>query len=106
VTPCRDNLNPTIETMPLDPNASIGTSPTHTPREIVEGAQGAAVADAVAPAAYSAHASGAVTVTSNAATDLDTTAAALAALRAEVAAIVVVVNALIASLETSKVIAS
>ena len=38
-----------------------------------------------APAAYSAHAAGAVAVTSNAATDLDTTAAALATLRGEVA---------------------
>jgi predicted RecA/RadA family phage recombinase len=38
-----------------------------------------------APAAYSAHAAGGVTVTSNAATDLDTTAAALAALRGTVA---------------------
>lgn len=33
------------------------------------------VADHAVPAAYSAHASGAVAVTSNAATDLDTTAA-------------------------------
>lgn len=44
------------------------------------------------PAAYSAHASGATTVTSNAATDLDTVAAALEALRDEVAAIVVLIN--------------
>lgn len=39
-----------------------------------------------APTAYSAHASGAVAVTSNAATDLDTTAAALATLVTEVTA--------------------
>lgn len=43
---------------------------------------------AVAPAAYSAHAAGGVTVTSNAATDLDTTAAAVANLRGVVAALV------------------
>jgi predicted RecA/RadA family phage recombinase len=42
----------------------------------------------VAPAAYSAHASGAVAVTSNAATDLDTTAAAVANLRSVVATLV------------------
>src|SRR5688572_2873213 len=46
------------------------------------------VADVAAPTAYSAHASGAVAVTSNAATDLDTTAAALETLRDEVALIV------------------
>ncbi len=42
----------------------------------------------VAPAAYSAHAAGAVAVTSNAATDLDTTAAAVANLRSVVATLV------------------
>lgn len=66
--------------------------------KIDEGAivtQGAAVADGVAPTnyaafaanaitAYAAHAAGAVAVTSNAATDLDTTAAALATLVTEV----------------------
>ena len=43
--------------------------------------------------AYTAHASGAVAVTSNAATDLDTTAAALDTLQAEVAALKVVLIA-------------
>lgn len=42
----------------------------------------------VAPAAYTAHAAGAVPVTSNAATDLDTTAAAVANLRGIVATLV------------------
>lgn len=42
----------------------------------------------VAPAAYTAHAAGAVPVTSNAATDLDTTAAAVANLRSVVATLV------------------
>lgn len=57
-----------------------------------------AIADASAPTAYTAHASGGTTVTSNAATDLDTTAAALKTLRDEVAALVVIVNALLAEL--------
>lgn len=48
-----------------------------------------------APAAYTAHAAGAVAVVSNAATDLDTTAAALATLRGEVAAYELVISALI-----------
>lgn len=42
---------------------------------------------------YTAHASGATPVTSNAATDLDTTAAALAALEDEVAALKVILVA-------------
>lgn len=42
----------------------------------------------VAPAAYAAHAAGAVAVTSNAATDLDTTAAAVANLRGVTATLV------------------
>ena len=42
---------------------------------------------------YTAHASGATPVTSNAATDLDTTAAALAALEDEVTALKVVLDA-------------
>lgn len=53
---------------------------------------------ATAPAAttaYTAHASGAVAVTSNAATDLDTTAAALATLVLEVAALEAVIAALV-----------
>ncbi len=59
--------------LPLDPQAEKATT--------------------AAPAAYSAHTSGATPVTSNAATDLDTTAAALEALRDEVAAIVVSLQA-------------
>ena len=57
-----------------------------------------AISAAATPTAYSAHASGSTPVTSNAATDLDTTAAALATLRNEVAALVVIVNALLAEL--------
>jgi hypothetical protein len=45
------------------------------------------------PTAYTAHASGAVAVVSEAATDLDTTAAALKTLRDEVAALIVVLQA-------------
>ena len=48
-----------------------------------------------APTAYSAHASGATPVLSNAATDLDTTAAALATLRGEVATYETAISALI-----------
>jgi hypothetical protein len=57
------------------------------------------VADHATPAAYSAHASGAVAVVSNAATDLDTTAAALEALRDEAATIVLKMNAILDVLE-------
>ena len=49
---------------------------------------------AAAITAYTAHASGATAVTSNAATDLDTTAAALATLEDEVTALTATVNAL------------
>jgi hypothetical protein len=68
--------------------------------------QGENVADASAPTAYSAHASGSTTVTSNAATDLDTTAAALATLRGEVAALTTKFNSLLASLEAAGYMAS
>lgn len=61
-----------------------------TPDNTVAAAGGTIVA---APTAYSAHSSGGTTVTSNAATDLDTTAAALATLRGEVAALVTALNA-------------
>lgn len=78
--------------------------------------QGAAVADAAAPSAitaYTPHASGAVTVTSNAATDLDTAAAALdtlvdevTTLRSEVASAITTMNTIIARLEAHGIIAS
>lgn len=66
-------------------------------------AQQAAVADAsaatatnpAAPTAYTAHSSGAVAVTSNAATDLDTTAAALQTLVSEVTTYEIAISALI-----------
>ena len=62
----------------------------------VEAAASAATAtNPAAPTAYSAHASGATAVTSNAATDLDTTAAALATLRGEVATYEIAISALI-----------
>ncbi len=57
----------------------------------VSGSHDDTIADgltAVAPAAYTAHSAGAVAVTSNAATDLDTTAAAVANLRGVVASLV------------------
>lgn len=63
-----------------------------------------AVADASAISAYSPHLSGAIPVTSVAATDLDTTAAAVDTLRDEVAALQVTVNALLASLRTGRVL--
>lgn len=66
--------------------------------------QGAAVANASAPTAYSAHSSGATPVTSNAATDLDTTAAALETLRDEVATLTTKVNSLLAALRDANVI--
>ena len=70
------------------------------------GDQQAKVADAAAatavnpaaPAAYSAHASGAIAVVSAAATDLDTTAAALEALRDEVVTYEIAISALIVDL--------
>jgi hypothetical protein len=76
----------------------IGTTP-------VLQAQGANIADHAAPTAYTAHASGGVTVTSNAATDLDTTAAALKTLRDEVATVVTKLNAVITALEDAGILA-
>jgi hypothetical protein len=63
--------------------------------ELVSGLAAATASSASAPAAYSAHSSGATAVTSNAATDLDTAAAALEALRDEVAALTTQFNALV-----------
>jgi len=63
--------------------------------------QAVAVGDAAAPTAYLAHSSGGITVTSTAATDLDTTAAALETLRNETAALTTKVNDLLATLRTS-----
>lgn len=68
--------------------------------------KGAAVADHAAITAYTAHASGAVTVTSNAATDLNTTAAALATAVSELTSLRAKVNALLAELRTAGVISS
>lgn len=61
--------------------------------------QQALVADPGAITDYTAHASGATTVTSNAATDLDTTAAALALLEDEVTAMRTTVVAILDILE-------
>lgn len=68
--------------------------------------QQSAIADHAAITAYSAHASGATTVTSNAATDLDTTAAGLATAVAELTTLRAKVNAIIAALEAAGIIAS
>lgn len=68
--------------------------------------QAAARADHAAITAYTAHASGAVTVTSNAATDLDTTAAALETLVDEVTTLRAAFNDLLAKLRTAGVLAS
>lgn len=62
--------------------------------------QPATIADMGAITAYTAHASGAVAVTSNAATDLDTTAAALATLVTEVATMRTKLNSVLAALES------
>lgn len=72
----------------------------------VIGSQQAAEANAAAPTNYTAHAAGAVPVTSNAATDLDTTAAALATLEDEVTALTNKVNSLLAKLRTHGIIAT
>jgi hypothetical protein len=55
--------------------------------------------------AYTAHAAGSTTVTSNAATDLDTTAAAVATLEDEVTALRLTVSNLMDALVTAGVIA-
>ena len=52
--------------------------------------------DPPAPTAYTPHTAGGVAVTSNAATDLDTTAAALKTLRDEVATYETAISALVA----------
>ena len=72
----------------------------------VVGEQGAAESDPGAVTPYTPHSTGAVPVTSNAATDLDTTAAALATLEDEVAALRVTVVSLLAKLRTHGLIAS
>lgn len=71
-------------------DALTNNSTDSTPDDTVAAAGGTIVAT---PTAYTAHASGSTPVTSNAATDLDTTAAALDTLRDEVAALVVALNA-------------
>lgn len=72
----------------------------------VLGAQAAAEPDPGAITSYTAHASGAVTVTSNAATDLDTTAAALAVLEDEVTAVRATLASLLAKDRTHGFIAT
>jgi len=72
----------------------------------VVGAQAAAEADPGAITNYVAHASGAVTVTSNAATDLDTTASALATLEDEVTALRASYVSLLAKVRTHGLIAT
>lgn len=68
--------------------------------------QATAEADASAPTGYTPHASGGVTVTSNAATDLDTTAAALDTLVSEVDTLTTKVNNVLAKLRTHGLIAT
>ena len=69
-------------------------------------AQATAEADPAAITNYVAHGSGAVTVTSNAATDLDTTAAALATLENEVTGLRATITSLLAKLRTHGLIAT
>ena len=66
------------------------------PKSIGVAFQADAVADATS---YTAHAAGGTTVTSNAATDLDTTAAQVAVLTTKV-------NAILAALRAAKIVAS
>ena len=63
------------------------------------------LAAAAAITAYTAHASGATAVTSNAATDLDTTAAGLATLEDEVTALTTMVNSMRTILVAAGIIA-
>lgn len=65
-----------------------------------------AEADNAAPTSYSAHSSGATPVTSNAATDLDTTAAALATAVTELGVLTTKVNSLLAKLRLNNIIDS
>lgn len=97
-----------------------GTQVLTTQQTATADASAATASNPAAPTAYSAHAAGAVPVTSNAATDLDTTAAALAtlvtevgtyetaisALIVDVASIRTQLNALLAKLRTHGIIAS
>lgn len=71
-------------------------TPVVQPAAAGQADQGAMTAvNPAAPTAYTAHAAGAVAVTSAAATDLDTTAAALKTLRDEVATYEIAISALI-----------
>lgn len=67
--------------------------------------RGASLTAITAPTNYAAHASGAVAVVSNAATDLDTTAAALDTLEDELTVLVTRFNSLIERLEAHGLIA-
>jgi len=62
------------------------------------------IADVAAPTAYTPHSSGGVTVTSTAATDLDTTAAALDTLVDEVTTMATQVNSILAALEAHGIV--
>jgi hypothetical protein len=72
-----------------------GTQVLTDQQAAVSDASAATASNPAAPAAYTPHASGAVPVLSNAATDLDTTAAALSTLRGEVATYETAISALI-----------
>lgn len=72
----------------------------------VLGNQQAAEANTAAPTAFTAPASGAIGVTSSAATDLDTTSAAVATLVTELTALTTKVNNLLAKLRTHGIIAT
>ena len=66
--------------------------------------QEAHIADAATPTAYTPHASGTTTVTSNAATDLNTTAAALDTLIDEVTSLTTKFNTLLSELESRRIL--
>tara|TARA_Y100001938_G_C8067606_1_gene421183 strand:- start:1416 stop:1844 length:429 start_codon:yes stop_codon:yes gene_type:complete len=67
-------------------------------------ATSAAITDVGATTTYTAHDAGGTTVTSNAATDLDTTAAAVAALALDVADLKTAVNKILPVLRNNKLI--
>jgi len=89
-------------TQPTKGTSKLADS-THKPQI---GERGAAVTAAIAPAAFSAPATGsAITVTTNDAADLTTVADALEALRDEVALNVTAINAVISAMEAHGLIA-
>ena len=89
-----DEAYPGVDTIVQLTNSSTDSTPDDT-----VAAAGAVIV--AAPTAYTAHGSGGTTVTSAGATDLDTTAAALATLENEVTALVTALNARFVTLDSN-----